>query len=202
MVAARDGLIHGPLSGGTVHLCLDMQLMFGPEGPWPTPWMERVRPVVAALAERFRDANVFTRFIPPASPDDEIGTWRPFYRRWRQVTRDRLDPAMLDLLPELAAFVPPAPVIDKARFSAFTAPALLELLTAGHVDTLVVSGAETDMCVLASVLDAVDLGYRVVLVEDALCSSSDAGHDALMGLYRERFGVHIETVTSDVLLRG
>ena len=202
MVAARDGLIHGPLSGGTVHLCLDMQLMFGPQGPWPTPWMERVRPVVAALAERFRDANVFTRFIPPASPDDELGTWRPFYRRWPQVTRDRLDPAMLDLLPELAAYVPPAPVIDKARFSAFTAPALLDLLTAGHVDTLVVSGAETDMCVLASVLDAVDLGYRVVLVEDALCSSSDAGHDALMGLYRERFGVHIETVTSDVLLQG
>jgi len=48
--------------------------------------------------------------------------------------------------------------------------------------------------VLATVLDAVDLGYRVVLVEDALCSSSDAGHDALMTLYRTRFSEQIELV--------
>jgi nicotinamidase-related amidase len=41
--------------------------------------------------------------------------------------------------------------------------------------------------VLATVLDAVDLGFRVILVEDALCSSFDQGHDALMTLYRNRF---------------
>ncbi|MHC2279292.1 hypothetical protein ACVME8_005935 [Bradyrhizobium diazoefficiens] len=38
--------------------------------------------------------------------------------------------------------------------------------------------AETDVCVLSTVLSAVDLGFRVVIVEDALCSSSDVGHDA------------------------
>jgi len=48
--------------------------------------------------------------------------------------------------------------------------------------------------VLATVLDAVDLGYRVVLVEDALCSSSDAGHDALMTLYRTRYSEQIELI--------
>ena len=47
---------------------------------------------------------------------------------------------------------------------------------------------------LATVLDAVDLGFRVVLVEDALCSSSDAGHDALMTLYRTRFSEQIELI--------
>ena len=26
------------------HLCLDMQRLFSFEGPWPTPWMERVLP--------------------------------------------------------------------------------------------------------------------------------------------------------------
>jgi nicotinamidase-related amidase len=30
------------------------------------------------------------------------------------------------------------------------------------------------------VLHAVNLGFRVVIVEDALCSSFDAGRDALM----------------------
>jgi nicotinamidase-related amidase len=50
------------------------------------------------------------------------------------------------------------------------------------------------------VLDAVDLGYRVVLVTDALCSSSDATHDALLSLYRNRFSQQIETITSETLL--
>lgn len=33
---------------------------------------------------------------------------------------------------------------------------------------------------LSTLLGAVDLGFRVVIVQDALCSSSDVGHDALM----------------------
>jgi nicotinamidase-related amidase len=58
----------------------------------------------------------------------------------------------------------------------------------------VVSGAETDVCVLATVLSAVDLGFRVVIVEDALCSSSDEGHDALMTMYRMRLHEQIDVI--------
>ena len=39
----------------------------------------------------------------------------------------------------------------------------------------IVSGSETDVCVLATVLDAVDMGYRVIIARDAVCSSSDEG---------------------------
>jgi nicotinamidase-related amidase len=46
---------------------------------------------------------------------------------------------------------------------------------------------------------AVDLGFRVVIVEDALCSSLDAGHDALMTLYRNRFSEQIDVVELDHL---
>jgi nicotinamidase-related amidase len=49
------------------------------------------------------------------------------------------------------------------------------------------------------VLDAVDRGFRVVIVEDALCSSSDAGHEALMTMYHTRLQEQIELVTSEVL---
>ena len=47
-----------------VHLCVDMQRIFSAEGPWPTPWVERVFPVVATLADRHPGRTVFTRFIP------------------------------------------------------------------------------------------------------------------------------------------
>ena len=74
------------------------------------------------------------------------------------------------------------------------------LLRERGVESLVVSGAETDVCVLAAVMDAVDLGYRVVLASDALCSSSDKTHDALMTLYRERFSEQIETAEAEAIL--
>ena len=62
-----------------------------------------------------------------------------------------------------------------------------------------VSGAETDVCVLSTVLGAVDLGLRVVMVQDALCSSSDTGHDALMTMYRMRFNEQIDLVSAGEL---
>lgn len=64
---------------------------------------------------------------------------------------------------------------------------------------MVISGAETDVCVLSTVLSAVDLGFRVVIVEDALCSSSDVGHDALIAMYRTRFHGQVDLVTSEEL---
>jgi nicotinamidase-related amidase len=49
------------------------------------------------------------------------------------------------------------------------------------------------------VLDAVDRGFRVVIVEDALCSSSDAGHEALMTIYRTRMQEQIDLISSSQL---
>ena len=64
---------------------------------------------------------------------------------------------------------------------------------------MVVTGAETDICVLSTVLDAVDRGFRVVIIEDALCSSSDAGHEALMTIYRTRMQEQIDLISSSEL---
>jgi nicotinamidase-related amidase len=181
----------------TVHLCLDMQVMFGPGGVWPTPWMQRVLPRVVQLAERLPQRTVFTRFIPPMQGEEMPGMWREFYRKWPQVTRHRLAPENLELVPELRRFTPPATVFDKLVYSAFADGRLAALFAGRGVSTLLVSGAETDVCVLATVLAAVDHGYRVVLVTDAICSSSDEGHDALMQMYTRRFDVQIELASTE-----
>lgn len=188
------------LTDRTVHLCIDMQRIFTAEGPWPTPWMGRVLPVVTELARRFPERTVFTRFITPERPEERPGNWRRYYEKWRRATRAELAPGLLDLVAPLAALVPPAVTVDKTRYSAFLGSGLHEHLLARGADGLIVTGSETDVCVLATVLSAVDLGWRVILVRDAVCSSSDAGHDALLEVYHGRYSLQIETADAEDVL--
>jgi nicotinamidase-related amidase len=194
------GLRPLPLTAQAVHLCIDMQLIFSGDGPWMTPWMERVLPVVQEMSERFPERTVFTRFITPQHAEDMPGTWRRYYEAWRETTRDQLDVRLLELMPSLRRLIPPATVIDKTRYSAFFGPALLQHLRTGQTDALIVTGSETDVCVSATIMSAVDHGFRVILVRDGVCSSSDEGHDALLQLYHRRFSEQIETASADEIL--
>lgn len=190
-----QGLVHGPLGGSCLHLCVDMQRLFWPKGPWAVAWMPEILPAVEELAARHAARTVFTRFIPARRPDEAPGAWARYYRRWESVTLDHIDIGLLDIVPELARFVPPAQIVDKHVYSPWMEGRLDALLRGSGVDTLVVTGGETDVCVLATVLGAVDRGYRVVLASDAVCSSADATHDALTQLYRSRFGEQIENAS-------
>ena len=197
----QEHLKHGPLGDSCAHLCVDMQNLFAEGMEWETPWLKRVLPVVERLARAKPDRTVFTRFIPAARPGEGEGTWRRYWERWSSVTLEALPPGAVDLLPPLKALVPPAEVFDKRVYSPWTEPGLHERLRARGVDTLVISGVETDVCVAGAVLGAVDLGYRVVVPTDAICSSSDETHDALLTLYRRRYGQQVETAASDEILR-
>jgi nicotinamidase-related amidase len=192
----------GCLTPRTVHLCIDMQRLFLDDTPWHTPWATRVLPVVAEIASRHAEQTIFTRFVPPRTPDDLPGSWRRYYHRWRDLTRDRLDPALIELAEPLAALVPPATVIDKPVYSPFSGQRLLNILRERRADSLVVTGTETDVCVLATVLGAIDHGYRVVIARDAVCSVSDETHDALMGLYSERFSQQVEVADAETILKS
>jgi len=195
-----SGIIYGRIPASAVHLCVDMQRMFAEETAWRTPWMPRVLPVVVRLCERRADRTCFTRFIPARSPGDGQGAWRRYWRRWESITLENLGEEGVELWPELQTFTPPARILDKAHYSPWMGTNLASALAAGQVDTLVVTGAETDMCVLAAVLGAVDLGFRVIVVSDAVCSSSDQAHEALLNLYHDRFSQQIETAECDEVL--
>jgi nicotinamidase-related amidase len=197
---AKDELPYGPLTEGCLHLCIDMQRIFAEATEWHTPWMERVLPVVTRLAEARPAQTLFTRFIPARRPEDAEGVWRRYYQRWSTMTLDALAPGMVELVAPLARLVPPAEVFDKWTYSPWLDGVLHQRLRRRGIDTLVMSGAETDVCVLAAVIGAVDLGYRVVIPTDAICSSSDRTHDALMTLYNERFGQQVETATAETIL--
>lgn len=199
MTGKSAGLRFGELGDSAVHICVDMQRMFVEGTPWASDWMLKVLPEVIRLCEKSRARTVFTRFVTPDEPRDTSGSWRRYYTRWPQMTRSQLDESYLELLAPLKLF-PEGMVFDKNTYSPWATGTLHQALRSRHVDTVVISGGETDVCVLATVLGAVDAGYRVVVATGALCSSADQLHDALSTWYRTRLSEQIEAASVDEIV--
>lgn len=190
----------GRMGADCRHVCVDMQRLFAEKTPWHLPWLERALPQILRIVRHCPRSSIFTRFIPARSPDDREGTWRDYYERWRSMTLEQIDAELLDIVPELRACAPASPVFDKAVYSPWLEPQLDMALRKEGVSTLIVSGGETDVCVLSTVLGAVDRGYRVVVAADALCSASDEAHDASMEVYATRYSQQIEVASVDEIL--
>ena len=182
------------------HICVDMQRMFAEDTPWKVAWMQRVSEQVIEIASHHSARTVFTRFVPPRTPDQLPGKWRDYYVKWRTMTLEHLHPDLVGLLPSLARFCPPGTIFDKNTYSPWINGNLHRILTRQQVTTLAVSGGETDVCVLATVLGGIDLGYHVILVEDAVCSGADETHDASLKLLGDRFSVQLELMTTEAFL--
>ncbi|PZM10051.1 cysteine hydrolase family protein [Rhizobium tubonense] len=188
--------------GNWLHLCVDMQSMFVEETPWHVPWMAKVSPAVVELTSRHPGRTIFTRFVPPARAEDAVGTWRDYYEKWESMTLDRLDRGLLDIVPELRKFAPPARTFDKATYSPWVDGRLHRILQSEGVDSLAISGGETDVCVLSAVLGAIDLGYHVKVLRDAVCSGADETHDASLVLLGDRFSVQVQLLETSEFLRS
>ena len=126
--------------------------------------------------------------------------WKAYYDKWWMMTADHIPPELLGLVPELAHCCPPAMLFDKTTYSPWIDGRLHALLLQEAVDTVVITGGETDVCVLATTLGAIDLGYRVVLLTDAVCSGADDTHDASMKLLGDRFSVQLSLMTTEQFL--
>jgi nicotinamidase-related amidase len=192
------GLRFGSLGPSAAHLCIDMQRMFADDTPWASGAIRSVLPAVREICTHKAEATIFTRFLCPRERRALRGQWQHFYSDCPQMLD--ADPRLFDILPELRPALVKGSVISRYVFSVFDAENLWSLLDARAIDTLVFTGVETDVCVLASVLRAIDMGYRVVVVEDAVASSNEHGHEAALNGILPRFDQQVEVVHVGELL--
>jgi nicotinamidase-related amidase len=184
----------------TLHVVVDMQRVFAEATDWRVPAIADVVLPILAMVRAHPRETLFTRFMTPSSIETAAGDWQRFYARWPAVVRDRMDAAMFDLMEPFPSTVPPAEVCDKTTFSAFASADFAASLARRGTQTLILSGVETDVCVLATALDAVDRGLHVVLAVDALTSWSAAGHRAALDAIYPRFDQQIEIATVGAIM--
>lgn len=81
-------------------------------------------------------------------------------------------------------------VFNKNRFSAFVrgSSGLEPVLRAKGIDTVIVAGTLTNVCCESTARDAMQLGYKTVLVGDACATRSDAEHLGALVTFLTSFG--------------
>jgi nicotinamidase-related amidase len=85
-----------------------------------------------------------------------------------------------DLKPELTDIVLP-----KRRFSAFFKTDLDQTLRVLGVDTIVVSGITTEVCVLMTAMDGLCHDFSAIILEDCTTSRNREFHQGCLNLYRD-----------------
>jgi ureidoacrylate peracid hydrolase len=112
--------------------------------------------------------------------------------------RDTWDGAIVD---ELAP-QPGDRVIDKTRYSAFYDTTLEEQLRELGIDTVIVCGVTTNVCVESTVRDAFFRDFRIVVPSDATAAVSPDLHEGSLNDFRYAFGPVVTTAELEEAIRA
>jgi len=75
-------------------------------------------------------------------------------------------------------------ILEKRRFSAFFKTDLDQTLRLWGLETVIVMGVTTHVCVLTTALDAIAHDFQCVIVEDGCCSHKEEIHQGILNAYR------------------
>ena len=183
---------------------VDMQKLFLTEKK--SPWMDKkllsIVPNIEKLIKVIGEQNViFTRFTPPKNWQDEHDSWQTYYRINQKITESYLGIAPLDIVDNLTSHIPKSSVSSRKKSaSIFMAGNFHSKIKKNSTKILIFTGIETDYCVLSSVLDAIHLGYFVIVVIDACASSKKQGQKHAIGIF-ERFPEQLWITTTKQLIK-
>jgi nicotinamidase-related amidase len=171
-----------PISAGTrpALVIIDMTRAFV-DSKYPTGWSETGYPAAAAnrrLLDAVRAAGIpvyFTRAYPYA---DYLAT--PAQRgMWKMGKRQPADPSLPpgDVIVDELTPMAGETVIDKgSKPSGFFGTPLASLLIYEKVDTVIVTGMTTSGCVRATVLDAFQHNFNVIVPHECCADRSQVSH--------------------------
>jgi nicotinamidase-related amidase len=183
---------------------VDMQKLFLTEKK--SPWMDKklisIVPNIEKLIKTVGVPNViFTRFTPPKNWQDENNSWQTYYKINQEITTSNLGTEPLDLVDNFTSHIPNSSVASRNKSaSIFMAGNFHSIIKKNSTKFLIFTGIETDYCVLSSVLDAIHLGYHVIVAIDACASSKKQGQKHAKGIF-ERFPEQLWITTTKELIK-
>ncbi len=148
-----------------------------------SPEAEAIVPVIRRLIDAAHEAGVpVIHVVDSHFPvDHELRVWGPHALRGSREAR-----VVEELAPGEGDYVLP-----KRSYSGFRDTGLDMLLRDLGVDTVVLTGIHTHICVLHTAWDAFYLGYRVYVVRDAVAAFSREDHEYALKYMEKVYGAGI-----------
>lgn len=94
----------------------------------------------------------------------------------------------LAIMPELLNINYDIVVDTKKRYDSFTATELDHVLRSKGIDTLLLTGVNTNSCVLATTVAGNARDYKVIVIEDCVDTMDPALHEPALDIIRKAFG--------------
>jgi nicotinamidase-related amidase len=166
-------------------------------------------PNLSKILQRSREAGIPSIFIRLCGNREDRSDLHPAFQRAHQEAVlhgvKNLYPLSKDPMADFPAVLAPAEqelVWDKTTFSAFTSPGFGLLLESKGLRKLYFTGLATSQCVESTARDAVDRGFEVVFIEDALADYDEATHQASLFSSRGMCGGQIISTEEYLTLLG
>jgi len=99
----------------------------------------------------------------------------------------RLGSPAVEVDPRLSP-LPTETLLVKKFASAFFGTALHSQLAAGRIDTLLITGCTTSGCVRATAVDALQYGFRPIVIRDCVGDRAEAPHEANLFDIESKYG--------------
>ncbi len=180
-------------------LVVDMQNDFVRVGaPLEVPESRRTIRVQQELLAACRELYipvVYTKFVAgperillwewsPVHAPPVCCCWKGFVRHYADVARDLDCSDVIDeLYPE-----PGEPIVEKFGYGAFHDTNLDDLLKARRVQSVLVTGTVTQICVEETARESSKRGYRTTIISDAVSSYMPDLHAAVLKNFALKFG--------------
>jgi len=180
-------------------LVVDMQNDFVRVGaPLEVPEARATIPVHQMLLGACRELHIpviYTKFVAgpepillwewsPVHAPPVCSCWKGFERYYPDVARE-LDCA--DIIDELCP-KPGEPIVEKFGYGAFHDTDLDEVLKERRVESVLVTGTVTQICVEETARESSKRGYRTTIISDAVSSYMPDLHAAVLKNFQLKFG--------------
>jgi len=180
----------------TALVVVDMQNYFvAPGQPAACEYGPAITPNINRLADALRRKGGKVYWIVTEALPDDAGDWPNLYELLGPGGKEtRL--AGLDRESEAYALWPEMDVRDgdetvvKTRYSAMLEDSsdLRRRLTEAGIETVLITGVATNVCCEATARDSMMMGFRTIMVHDAMATFDDAQHNASLSTFYMLFG--------------
>lgn len=155
-------------------LVTDMQKVYLKGEKWACKNIDSALENIIKLLNKCECEVIFTAFLPPKSP---LGQWKTY----NLVNADvNSSPKKSEIIDKLKPYTELYPLVFKDRYSSLSNEKVREAAynTINNNGRVVLTGVVSECCVLSTAMAAIDMGCKVIYLNDAVAGSNKESEKA------------------------